>query len=395
MRAAGTDAIGVLRWGLRRYRALVVVCLLLGVVLAPLAVVQRGTVVEAEALVIAQRLDMSLTALPRYGQAVFNNGDVARAVATKFGDLGGFEDVVPDRVYVVAEQDSIVFRVIGMDVDPEAAAAIANTAADTFVQALNTAGAGVGTFALQSRAQPPTSEGGNSGLLLAVPVGLVAGLLLGLAVVSVLLVIRRPVIDGPDAEETTGVPVLGTVTIPRTRGGVTARPQEFAGLIPVCRRLLALPTPTLIMVSRRREERVRKQLSLALTSVLGGVRDIRFIGSSELQDVVAGQRAAAASTQVQPPAAVAPEADSLTLVDSSEPLDLVQPPHSTATVLVVPEGIGSTALRAAVVEHLGGSAEARLLLVRRGRRSRRTSEADERETREPKHHEPAAMADNR
>jgi hypothetical protein len=42
----------------------------------------------------------------------------------------------------------------------------------------------------------------------------------------------------------------------------------------------------------------------------------------------------------------------------------------TATVLVVPEGIGSAALRAAVVEHLGGSAEARLLLVKRGRRVR-------------------------
>jgi hypothetical protein len=57
----------------------------------------------------------------------------------------------------------------------------------------------------------------------------------------------------------------------------------------------------------------------------------------------------------------------LTVIDSSEPMDLVQPPHLTATVLVVKLGISGAALRAAVVEHLGGSAEARVLLVRRGR----------------------------
>jgi hypothetical protein len=86
--------------------------------------------------------------------------------------------------------------------------------------------------------------------------------------------------------------------------------------------------------------------------------------------------------------------DSLTLVDSSEPLDLVQPPQSTATVLVIPEGMGSNALRAAVVEHLGGSAEARLLLVRRGRRSRSEPAGSERTTDQPSKHRSTAMADN-
>jgi hypothetical protein len=60
----------------------------------------------------------------------------------------------------------------------------------------------------------------------------------------------------------------------------------------------------------------------------------------------------------------------LTVIDSSEPMDLVHPPHLTATVLVVQRGISGAALRAAVVEHLGGSAEARVLLVKRGRRAR-------------------------
>ena len=48
-------------------------------------------------------------------------------------------------------------------------------------------------------------------------------------------------------------------------------------------------------------------------------------------------------------------------------------PELTATVLVFREGIRSAALRDAVVEHLGGSAEARLLMVRRGKRLRRSA----------------------
>jgi capsular polysaccharide biosynthesis protein len=365
----------VLRWGLRRYRALVILCLLLGAVGAPLAALQRDTPTDAQALVVVQRLDMDLVALPRYGDAVFNNGAVAQAVAAQFGDLGDFADIIPNRVSLVAEQDSIVFAVVGHDVNPKTAADIANVAANTFITALNAAGVGVGSFTLQSPAQPPPVRSNSLGTFLAIPVGVVAGLVLGLAAVSVVLVARRPVIDGADAEDVAGVLALGTVTVPRTRSGSAARPADYTGLVPVCRRLLALPTPIVVLASRPGEASVRKQLSMALVSVLRRVRDVRFIGSSELQGMAPdghdapgehGRHATGSPT----------EETALTLVDSGEPLDLVQPPQLTTTVLVVREGIGSAALRAAVVEHLGGSAEARLLLVKRGRRARAES-ADE------------------
>jgi fructose-1,6-bisphosphatase/sedoheptulose 1,7-bisphosphatase-like protein len=61
----------------------------------------------------------------------------------------------------------------------------------------------------------------------------------------------------------------------------------------------------------------------------------------------------------------------VTVVDGDESFSLTQPPNATVDVLVAPEGISSAALRAAVVQHLGGSAQARLVLVRPGRRSRR------------------------
>jgi capsular polysaccharide biosynthesis protein len=367
MKASGTDAVGVLGWGLRRYSGLFVACLLLGAVLAPLAVLQRPSPAEAEALVIAQRLDMELNALPRYGEAVFNNGEVARAVATGLGDLGLANDIIPARVSLIAEQDSIVFRVIGRDPDPETAASIANVAAGAFIDALNAVGAGAGVFGLQSPAEPPDEGSSAVAVFLAVPVGVVAGLALGLAAVSIILVARRPVIDPVGAEDVSGIPSLGIVTLPRTRRGEVARPDEFTGLVPACRLVLKLPTPTVVLVSGGRDAGLREQVSVAMASVLMRVRAVRFIGSAEFQTVLAARQAA---TDRPADDGTGPGGDEhLTLVDSREPLDLVQPPEGTATVLVVRVGIRSSALRAAVAEHLGGSLEARLLLVKRGRRS--------------------------
>ena len=407
MRPAGTDSIGAFRWGLRRYAIVFVLCLVAGAVLAPYWALHRKPPLDATALVIAQRLDMSLSALPRYGEAVFGNGQVAQAVAAKFGDLGQDKNVIGDRVSLVDEQDSIVFEVVGHDADPKRAADIANTAATTFVQALNVPGVGVGAFQIQRPADPPA--GGTSVLsaLLATAVGTAAGIVLGLAAVSFLLVVRRPVLSDADVVEATGVPSLGTVTVPWTWRGRVPRPAEFSGLVPVCRRLLALPTPMVVIVSRHRQERLRRRVSIALASVLGRVRDVRYVGSQDAHRAieVASASVAAAATGNGNGSANAngngtgngavhgngrkrprTSRQRLTVIDSSEPMDLVQPPHLTTTVLVVKVGVSGAALRAAVVEHLGGSAEARVLLVRRGRPARpvfRPARVLPEETRQP------------
>lgn len=393
MRASSNDAVAVLGWGLRRYSVLFIACVLLGAVLAPLAVLKRATPAEAHALVIAQRLDMDLNALPRYGEAVFNNGEVARAVATSLGDLGAVNTVIPERVSLLAEQDSIVFRVVGRDLDPQTAADLANVAAGAFVQALNAVGAGAGVFGLQSPAEPPDEGSSSLGVVLAVPVGLIAGTVLGLAVVSVILVARRPVLDAVDAEDVSGVPALGTVTVPRTRRGVFPHPEEFSGLVPVCRLVLKLPASTLVVISQSRDASIREQVSVAMASVLTRVRDLRFVGPAELQAVLAEREVAFGESSEPTYVLDAAEAQRLTLVDSREPLDLVQPTEATATVLIVRAGIRSTALRAAVVEHLGGSAEARILLVKRGRRSRHGSAAQQQSVGEGRQLEAAGSAD--
>jgi hypothetical protein len=109
-------------------------------------------------------------------------------------------------------------------------------------------------------------------------------------------------------------------------------------------------------------------VSLALASVLMRIREVNFTGEPDLREMADARRAV---LDVQSGAdRLGPRPPQVTLVDSSEPLDLIQPPQATATVLVVREGVSSSALRAAVVENLGGAAEARVLLVKRGRRSR-------------------------
>jgi hypothetical protein len=139
----------MVRWG-RRNRLLLVAWVVIVAVAVPVALLNRDTSSDAEALVIARTLDMSLEALPGHAEAVFNNGAVARAVAGTYGDQAA--EVVPDQVSLAVEPDSVVLRVIGHDPDPETAADIANLAAMAFVDELNTAGAGVGTFVIQAEA---------------------------------------------------------------------------------------------------------------------------------------------------------------------------------------------------------------------------------------------------
>ena len=363
----GRDAIGVLRWGIRRYWPVFLVCILLGAVAAPYAAGRIEKPAEADALIVATRLDMSLTAMPRYGETVFDNGQVAQVISQNFGDAVPLKNIVPDRVSLVADQDSIVFRVVGHDRDPQIAADLANTAATTFVDALNAPGAGVGVFQLLSEAETPVSPDPALGQKLAIPVDAATGVMLGLAAVSLLLAVRRPVIDAAGVDDATGVPALGVVTVPRTRRGQSARPDQFPGLIPVCRRLLRLKTPTIVLVSRASEERLRGQVSVALASVLMRVRDVQFVGPADLHEVVTDRQSALGATPGRRDLSDADGPTGLTVIDSNDPLDLVQPPELTAAVLVAREGISSAALRAAVLEHLGGSAEARVLLVKRGR----------------------------
>lgn len=176
----------MVRWG-RRNRLLLGAWVVIVAVAVPVAVSNRDTSADAQALVVARVLDMDLEALPGHAEAVFSNGEVATSVVRKYG--GQAAEVVPDRVSLIAEPDSVTLRVIGHDPDPETAAGIADVAAMAFVTELNRAGAGVAQFAVLGTADPvvpaqPVEEGATPGAaeLTSIAVSLTVGLAVGSAV---------------------------------------------------------------------------------------------------------------------------------------------------------------------------------------------------------------------
>lgn len=366
MSAGVSDAISTLRWGLRRYALLFLACFLAVAALIPAVIAQIPTNYDAPALIVAQRLDMALAALPRYAEETFDGGQVARAVAAEFGDDGDFEEIVPGRVSMVAEQDSIVLVVIGHGETAQEASDVANVAATTFVEQLNLPGEGVGAFSVQSLAVPPLSpEEQLAAAPLALSVGIAAGLITGLAAVMLLLIVRRPVLDAVDMARVAGVPVLGTVAMPRLRGHQAPDGADVDGLVAVCRRLLAMHPRTVLLMATPGSDALRGALSVAMASVLGRVRSVCLVTSTGEFEPGDGIGEVVRPADAIDPAGLEDGPSDVILVDGPHPLDFIAAPESSVAVLVVVQGISERRLSGAVAEHLGGQSSDRLLMVRR------------------------------
>jgi hypothetical protein len=141
-------------------------------------VVGRSRTVDAEALVIASRLDMSPTALSRYGQAVFDNGQVARAVAAVVG--GDPADMVPGHISLGLEPGTVLLHVVGHASDLPTAEHVANVAAETYVRALNEPGVGVGEFVIQRPAGPSPGDTHSLATVLTVAPWAILAVLVGI-----------------------------------------------------------------------------------------------------------------------------------------------------------------------------------------------------------------------
>ena len=90
-----SDSGAVLRWGLRRYAWLVLLCVAVVGVMLPMQQLNKKPVYTSESLIVAVDLTAYLKTLPRLGEAVFDDGAVSQAVSQKFGVAGDAEDVVP------------------------------------------------------------------------------------------------------------------------------------------------------------------------------------------------------------------------------------------------------------------------------------------------------------
>jgi hypothetical protein len=230
----GSDVFATLTWGLRRYAALVLAMVLALGVLVPLLLSQRADVYQATAQVgPSAKLELPNTdPLPRIAESVFNNGAVEAAIRRQFRQPTG--NVIPSEVRLIAAQDNLVLEVQAHAPTAVQAIQIANAAAAAFVFELNKYTNSVAPFVLAHGAnlakKVPKIAGGSASVAL----GLVAGLLGGIALVGLVLVIRRPVVEMSTAHDVTGSPVIGRIRIPRH--GPQDSDDRAIGLL--CRRLL-------------------------------------------------------------------------------------------------------------------------------------------------------------
>ena len=363
-----SDALATFGWGLRRYAWVFLGVFLTVGILLPLRQVNQPTLYTSESLVVAATVGTDLKVLPRYGAAVFDNGQVAAAVAKRFGDGGDLEDVVPRRVSLVTEQDSLVFHVQGHARDPQTSADIANAAALVFVDELNAAGEGVGTFIVQSTAVPPVERDEPlSAAPTSLTVGLFAGAVAGLGAVLLLLVIRRPVVDAAAAVRATDLPMFGMVTLPRGEPGEQVDLADVHGLAPLCRSLLDAAPEAVLLFGPDSAAVRRRQLGSALEQAFSHVA--RVTPGSADGDRGTADEARDAGTGIR-------------LIDASSSIDLVAPGVRSFVLLVAPVGSSMSLLRGFAGE-LRGVPAAVVLVRSRGRRRRRAAVAAPGRVKEP------------
>jgi hypothetical protein len=370
----GGDFLSAMGWALRKYAWLVLAFIVGLGVLIPFLLNRGATTYEAQAQVgpTDKVLLQPLDPLPRIGESVFNNGAVAKAVRDTL-KLGPGATVSPKYVELVAAQDNLVFTVLGHDKDAATAQKLANLAAATFTVELNKYSGSVGQFQVQHGAPLPatptaTLGGGN----LAIAIGLLAGLIAGLAAVALIVVWRRPVLDAASAEEATNAPVYGLVRLPRGRGQVDS--YSVRGLAPLCRRVLASSYDTVLLVSFPKGETQLRDLGIAMSNLLNRVQRAPRptsggqFGSSGASTVGWNDPGASSANGVPPRTNVRLQ------VATSDSLEQVATlPDSALTLLVVPRGTNLKELRDAAGEYFTGGAGGLVIVSQEGRRMGRSS----------------------
>jgi capsular polysaccharide biosynthesis protein len=336
--------MGKLTWCLRHYAWVVLACVLAAAA-APLLVYKVTTTYEAQALVVATQLTMNQAALPQMATSVFDDGAVAARVATDPAIGGDTSDLIPDRLSVVAAQDSITLVVQARDEDPAAAARIADLAAGAFVDELNRGGPGVGVFEVQAQASVPTEPVSALSPLLLAALGAAAGLVLGLGLVALIVTVRRPVVTAGDVEAAVGVPLLGTVRLPHTMRRGYPGPLGVRGLAPVVRWLAATPPGRLVLISSRSAVGVRHRIYVMVAIALSTLRPVRLEAPEELIDAVRrhGNEDSTAWRD-----GLAPEhPGGLVFVDGGSSLEIIDPARTSVSVAAVaPRGVSRQRLRA-------------------------------------------------
>ena len=359
------DAVGVLRWGLRKYAWVVALCVVVLGVVTPKLLTDAPKDYEAQAQVgPTEQLNLpNLDPLPRLGESIFNNGVVADAVRhLTYPPTPPTVSVIPEQVELIAAQDNIIFSVVGHGQTASEAERIANVAAARFVGELNKYASSVSHFTVQQRATPPVKPVSNLSFPLAVAIGVLAGLLVGIGLVALLLVWRRPVIDADSAGHVTGAPVLARLRFGRSAGAARGLPR-------LCRRILSGGNGMLLLSGPRNTHSERQLLAADLAEVFARTGRVISDADDLLPTRVAESQELTRDT-----------ADPADIVILREPsaVDVAARPSTALTLLVVREGVSSSSLRKFADEYLDeGDAGVVLVASPRWRHRRKHRERED------------------
>jgi hypothetical protein len=329
-----------LLWGIRRYAALVLAMVLALGVLVPVLLSRRTEVYQATAQIgPTDKLELSnADPLPRIAESVFNNGAVEDSIRKLLHKDTG--NIIPSRVRLIAAQDNLVLEVVARAPTAGQAMDIANQAASTFVVELNLYSKSVAEFSLTHKAilakKVPKLAGGYASVAL----GLIGGLLAGVALVGLLMVMRRPIVDVSTAQDVTGAPALGRISLSRHHPPNVSDGRAI-GLL--CRRLLKTSAATIHVAAPTHAQ--AEQLAGSMKEVFGRMR------ADRQQKGSAGQ-----SNLPRLPRVFAPEGAEAWIGT---------PDDKAYTLLLVPEGISTRKLRLLAEGHDTGAPRGVVLVTTR------------------------------
>lgn len=329
-----------------------IACGLIGAAVA-LLVAPSSSTYQADALVVARQLVANQKVLPNLAATVFSDGAVAGKLASDPAVRGDTAGLIPDRVSVVAGQDSIVIDVQGRDADPATAARLANSAAVAFVAELNRPGAGVGQFAVQAQAVVPTTPLQEFSQQMRVALGALAGLILGFGLIALISVVRGPVVTAEDVEAAIGVPLLGTVELRRASRGAYLGPRGVRGIAAVTRSLAGVPDGRLALISPRSAAGIRRRMYVMVAIGLSHLRPVSFEAPDELVDAIRQNSPPHLEGSAQRTGRHG--SGELVLADAGSAMDIIDPSMTSASIaLVAPRGLPRRRLRALATDYVDG-----------------------------------------
>lgn len=333
------DIGGRIWWVLSRYRwlSVVVIAAFIG------AGYLKGYVgslhqYEAATLVVATDLAIRADQLPRFAEAVFRGGSVARATADAVrGDVAA-EDLIPEHIRLEPLEDNILLRVVGTDGDPDEAARYSHAAAVSLATELNRSGPGVGSFTIQERAKVPTRPVPTIAPAVPLVVSGVAGSMFVAAAAGLLLILRRPVTSAQQAATLTNLPLYGTPVVRRHRD-----PLRVAGLGVLLHQLFPSGEGRTMFIGVRGSQRSRLRLVELVVRALSRSRQVGYVSAEEGRDPILEEPDPAIVTvepreiaSAGPRMPVVIDAGSVEEEDVQQLVDML--PGGLRTALVIPEG---------------------------------------------------------